>query len=323
MDPSLLGLHKATERSFSQEDTEHPDSKEKTERGRNEAITRDAHSRADKSALATKKQDQGQRQLRLFFDLRFTPEDNSGTINLVVFFMAYLIMDLTLGFLYYREQVTLLAGWLHHIVYIGITYYAVTRGETYSYALYMPMEAPTIVVGIGCLSKSLRRDMLYGITFIFFRIIFAYSITHEIIWNREREVSITLKSILIFKSLMHLKFLQGWISQQKRLARKRRAEAAAKASEASMLTDPQTKGTEVGSKIVSITAPTIKMGSTVSRKSVHVLREQQQPPVLREDLVAVSTSVESTSRSTVTRSKKARGDELIDVQPVVDMVAVH
>ena len=54
--------------------------------------------------------------------------------------MAYLFMDITLGLLYYRERVTLLAGWLHHTPYIGITYYAVTQGETFTYAMLLPTE---------------------------------------------------------------------------------------------------------------------------------------------------------------------------------------
>ncbi|KAG0361078.1 hypothetical protein BGX24_005434, partial [Mortierella sp. AD032] len=229
MDPSLLGMR----RSVSQEDREYRDGiQEETARG-----TENASDRVENLTPPTKEQIQAKRQFRLFFDLRFTPDDNSGTNKLVVFFMTYLLMDIILGFLYYREQVTLLAGWMHHFVYIGITYYAITQGETFTYASFMPMEVPTIVVGVGCLDKSLRRDMLYGVSFILFRIMFDFSLTHEIIWNREREMSTTFKTILIFKSLMNLKFLQGWFSQQKRLARRRRTEAAAKASEASAAND--------------------------------------------------------------------------------------
>ncbi|KAG0272550.1 DiGeorge syndrome critical region protein 14 [Linnemannia exigua] len=273
MDPSLLEMR----RPVSQEDGEYHDGiqeEEETVRGAEKA-----GDRVEESTPLTKEQDQGKRQFRLFFDLRFTPDDNSGTIKLVVFFMAYLIMDITLGLLYYREQVTLLAGWLHHIVYIGITYYAVTQGETFTYASFMPMEVPTIVVGVGCLDKSLRRDMLYGVSFILFRIMFDFSLTHEIIWNREREMSTTFKTILIFKSLMNLKFLQGWFSQQKRLARRRRIEATAKASEASGTTD-------VDPKIVSIIAPAIDAGSG-SRTSRPVYKSNIPAPapqtILEED----------------------------------------
>ncbi|KAF9123172.1 hypothetical protein BGW39_009220 [Mortierella sp. 14UC] len=328
MDPSLLGLRKGTERAISQEDGEYLDSKEEreaeeTEEGTDEAMAREAGNRVEESALTAKEQGQGKRQFRLVFDLRFTPEDNSGTIKLVVFFMAYLIMDIILGLLYYREQVTLLAGWLHHIVYIGITYYAITQGETFTYASFMPIEVPTIVVGVGCLDKNLRRDLLYGVSFILFRIMFDFSLTHEIIWNREREMSTTFKTILIFKSLMNLKFLQGWFSQQKRLARRRRAEAA-KASEASLLAESETRGTaETGGKIVSITAPNIGTGSITHRRSMHVQREQHRAPVRREDTAVVSTLVGSSSRkSTRIRSKGAQGSDLLE-RPVVDMIAVY
>lgn len=311
MDPSLHGMQKKTERLIAQkEDNEKQfgsKEEERSEEGAHQAITEDSGDKGPQSPSILNKQDQGMRQFRLFFDMRFTPDDNEGTIALVVFFMAYLIMDITLGLLYYREQVTLLAGWLHHTAYIGITYYAVTQGETFTYAMFLPMEVPTIVVGVGCLDKSLRRDMLYGFSFIIFRILFDFSLTHEVVWNREREMTTTLKTILIFKSLMNLKFLQGWISQQKRLARRRRAEAAAKAT-TSMEVEAANTAAVDEKKIVSITAPAI-----TSRMSVHVKRQEHRGPVSRED--------ESSSRRSVRiRSKGIQETDFVDTQP---MIAVH
>lgn len=144
MDPSLLGMQKKAERSITgkEDDEQQYGSKEEVRIGEgiHQAITEDSGDNGPQSPPILNKRDQGKRQFRLFFDMRFTPDDNEGTIALVVFFMAYLFMDITLGLLYYREQVTLLAGWLHHTAYIGITYYAVTQGETFTYAMFLPME---------------------------------------------------------------------------------------------------------------------------------------------------------------------------------------
>ena len=164
---------------------------------------------------------------------------------------------------------------------------------------------------------SPRRDMLYGFSFIIFRILFDFSLAHEVVWNREREMTTTLKTILIFKSLMNLKFLQGWISQQKRLARRRWAEEAARASastvaEASIAADTAAVGER---KIISITAPAI-----TSRKSMHVQVEEHRALLRRKD-ETVCTSIESSSRRSVKiRSKGAEEVDLVDVQP---MIAVH
>ncbi|KAF9550975.1 hypothetical protein EC957_010742 [Mortierella hygrophila] len=310
MDPSLFGMQKKAEGSVAQkEDDEQQHGSKEEERireGTHQAITEDAGDKGPQSPPLHNERDQGKRQFHLLFDLRFTPDDNEGTIALVIFFMAYLLMDIILGLLYYQEQVTLLAGWLHHTAYIGITYYAVTQGETFTYAMFFPMEVPTIVVGVGCLDKSLRRDMLYGLSFIIFRILFDISLTHEVIWNREREMTTTLKTILIFKSLMNLKFLQGWISQQKRLARRRRAEAAAKAAasmvvEASIAADTAAAGEN---KITSIIAPAI-----TPCKSMNLQREEN------------CTSIEFSSRRRVrVRSKGIKEVDLMDTQP---MIAVY
>ncbi|KAF9152400.1 hypothetical protein BG015_005299 [Linnemannia schmuckeri] len=332
MDPSLLGMQKETERSIAQKDevkqqheVEKQHGSEEEERigeGTHQAITEDAGDRVSKSPPPLlNKRDQEKRQFRLFFDLSVTPDDNDGTIALVVFFMAYLIMDIIMGFLYYREQVTLLAGWLHHTAYIGITYYAVTQGETFTYSMFFPMEVPTMVVGIGCLDKSLRRDMLYGFSFITFRILFDFSLTHEILWNRERDMTTILKTILIFKSLMNLTFLYGWISQQKRLAHRRRTEAAAKSSASMVATAGIAADAAGDQKIVSIIAPTI-----TSRKSMHVQREEHRAPASHEDGTAAvaSTSIESGSRRSVRiRSKGVQESDLMDTQPLIDMITVY
>ncbi|KAG0213273.1 hypothetical protein BGX33_003023 [Mortierella sp. NVP41] len=273
MDPSLLGTQKMTERPISQEDAKD------NMTGEVDGTTTEEDERYVEPA----------RPLRLFFDLNSTPRGSVGTHKLVVFFTSYLFMDLILGLFYYREQLTLVAGWIHHIVYIGVCYIVVTQNETFMFALYMPMEVPTVVLGVGCLDKSLRRDKFHGAMLFFFRIVYGFSITYEILWNLERPVSVTFKIILVFTSFMNLKFLQGWISQQKRLSRRRMAELAAKASASDVketgtsITTTTTTTTSRGGRIVSIVAPAREIGSITFRKSLHIEREQHRSPVSRDE----------------------------------------
>jgi hypothetical protein len=43
-------------------------------------------------------------------------------------FRAYLTADMLIGALCYRAQIGFLTGWVHHVVYIGITETAVRKG---------------------------------------------------------------------------------------------------------------------------------------------------------------------------------------------------
>jgi hypothetical protein len=53
---------------------------------------------------------------------------------------AYLLTDLTVGALYYRSQIGLLTGWVHHAVYILITEIAIRNAWAHIFCLCAIME---------------------------------------------------------------------------------------------------------------------------------------------------------------------------------------
>ncbi|KAK3822641.1 MAG: hypothetical protein J3Q66DRAFT_437125 [Benniella sp.] len=153
---------------------------------------------------------------RWFFDLRCTPLDSWMSQVTVIFFAGYLILDMVCGFLHYRERVSLLAGWFHHSMYTGICYYTLVNGESHTFASFMIIEVPTFLLGLGFIHKSLRSDRLFGATFVLFRILWDFALTHEVIMNQPETQTFT-KVILIFKSVMNFKFFIDWVKQQIRL----------------------------------------------------------------------------------------------------------
>ncbi|KAJ6463125.1 hypothetical protein C8R47DRAFT_1225248 [Mycena vitilis] len=88
------------------------------------------------------------------------------------FFQAYLVADMLLGALCYRAQINFLTGWVHHVVYVGITELAVRRGWAHVFCLCAVMELPTFLLGLSTLIPRLRSNALFALAFFATRIVF-------------------------------------------------------------------------------------------------------------------------------------------------------
>ncbi|KDQ51847.1 hypothetical protein JAAARDRAFT_198723 [Jaapia argillacea MUCL 33604] len=86
------------------------------------------------------------------------------------FFQAYLVSDMTIGGIYYRDQVGLLTGWVHHSVYILVVELALRRSWAHIFCFCASMELPTFVLALGSLYPVLRNNILFGVTFFMTRI---------------------------------------------------------------------------------------------------------------------------------------------------------
>ncbi|PRP79950.1 hypothetical protein PROFUN_05926 [Planoprotostelium fungivorum] len=104
---------------------------------------------------------------------------------LLRFFQAFLISDLIIGFLSYREEVDMISGWAHHVVYLGIVEIAIHNRLTEIFCLCFIMELPTFVLGMGKIAPTMRSNHLFAITFFLTRIFFhavlivSYTLPHN------------------------------------------------------------------------------------------------------------------------------------------------
>ncbi|KAJ7670062.1 hypothetical protein DFH06DRAFT_1372759, partial [Mycena polygramma] len=94
----------------------------------------------------------------------------AGAVNR--FFQAYLVADMLLGALCYRAQINFLTGWVHHVVYVGITELAIRRGWAHVFCLCAVMELPTFLLGLSTLLPRLRSNVLFALAFFATRIVF-------------------------------------------------------------------------------------------------------------------------------------------------------
>ena len=102
---------------------------------------------------------------------------------IVLYFTAYLIMDVFIGFHEYPEYMNVLSGNFHHFIYIIVNMLSLYYGIFPLYLLNMLSEAPTLLLSLGCFDKNLRNDKLFGMTFfatrIFYHVILTYIFRHH------------------------------------------------------------------------------------------------------------------------------------------------
>lgn len=94
-------------------------------------------------------------------------------------FQGFLIADLAVGTQFYRQQVTLCFGWVHHIAYALLMPYISLRGWDSIFSLCLSMEIPTFYLSVSIIWPRWRNDLLYVILFFLFRIsLHSYLLIH-------------------------------------------------------------------------------------------------------------------------------------------------
>ncbi|KAG0352633.1 hypothetical protein BG005_007935 [Podila minutissima] len=269
---------------------------------------------------------------RLVMDSRFTPSDSLVGQAAVVFFLMYLVCDLALSLLHYREQVSFLTGWFHHCLYMAISIHTLKVRDSNLFASYLIIEVPTFFMGLGHLYKPLRHDMVFGGLFIAFRIVFDFALTHELVKNRPEMGGVT-RAFQLFKSAMHAKFLVDWISQQRRLRRKaaKEADVAARAAKASVAVAPRvalTKAPTVGVD-KDLNGMTAMVAQTI-QKNEHRREGQQKIVGLGYDDVLhtkerVTTVEAETPWSSLRNARRRNTSNMRDTleEALQDMVVAH
>ncbi|KAG0314575.1 hypothetical protein BGZ99_008055 [Dissophora globulifera] len=271
---------------------------------------------------------------RWLFDLRFSPSDSWMSQASVIFFACYLICDLACGALHYREKISLVAGWFHHTMYTGICYYTVISGESHTFASFMIIEIPTLIIGLGFVYKRLRNDMIFGVSFILLRIIYDFALTHEMVMHRHTMTTFA-KAVLLFKSAMNFKFMIDWLNQQIRLSCKKRVSAGANTAAhipASATVSSESTRVSVKNRPADITDYTVAAQRTVisssgSKSSTVSLVYQQQETISLEyprptGLHAAAASPSPRSGVKNRKSRTRTGGSMED-QARVDLIAVR
>ncbi|KAG2182335.1 hypothetical protein INT43_007265 [Umbelopsis isabellina] len=147
------------------------------------------------------------------WDIRSFQVDNTFDTMILCYFVTYLILDLTLGSIYYKGQINLLTGWIHHSVYTFMTVYFLCHRLGGFFVVASILELPTLIMALGCLWSNLRSDYLFASTFFSFRLVF-HAFMIKTLKQHHHIQTLWIVAASIFP--LHLFWFYGFIRQQKR-----------------------------------------------------------------------------------------------------------
>ncbi|KAI9499177.1 hypothetical protein BDB00DRAFT_866664 [Zychaea mexicana] len=105
------------------------------------------------------------------WDIRMLGIEATWHTASVCFFISYLILDLSLGSIYYRRRITFLTGWFHHTLYIVFLLWFLRMRTASFFCTAAILELPTLILAAGSLSKVWRCDFLFATSFFFLRLV--------------------------------------------------------------------------------------------------------------------------------------------------------
>ncbi|KAG0274357.1 hypothetical protein BGZ95_009874 [Linnemannia exigua] len=144
---------------------------------------------------------------------RFPRESGLATAY-CAYFVSYLICDLGLGMVYYRDFVDPLSGWAHHLFYLGVMSRATAQGNISTlFAMGTPIEVSTIFLATGHIFPTLRSDVVFATSFFLARIAYPIVLLPELILNVESRLCWKVGAMAL---LVHVYWFYKFIQQQLR-----------------------------------------------------------------------------------------------------------
>ncbi|OBZ82870.1 hypothetical protein A0J61_09080 [Choanephora cucurbitarum] len=125
------------------------------------------------------------------------------------FFISYLVLDLTLGSIYYVKQITILTGWIHHPLYIYILSWLIRCQSSSFFTTNCILELPTLVLALGSMQKRWRCDILFAVSFFVLRLVF-HSYMIIALKQKHRLESLWVLAVVVFP--LHIYWFYGIIS---------------------------------------------------------------------------------------------------------------
>lgn len=137
--------------------------------------------------------------------------EQKGSLNFgilfILYFTAYLVVDIYIGNTEYPSYMKKLSGNFHHFIYTIINLLSLYTGAFPIYLLHMLSEAPTLLLSIGSFHEKFRNDNLFGLVFFLTRIV--YHIVLTIIFRKNKLVlGISLAALG-----MHIYWFYGWFKK--------------------------------------------------------------------------------------------------------------
>jgi hypothetical protein len=123
------------------------------------------------------------------------------------------VLDLVFGSFFYPNYLDLIFAWIHHLFYIVIMFFIIGDGAASLFAFLFVVEVPTFIKALGTIFPNLRSDIMFGITFFAFRIVFHAYYSYQLIMNDYQHVYWKISCLVL---LIHSYWMYLWILGMKR-----------------------------------------------------------------------------------------------------------
>lgn len=124
--------------------------------------------------------------------------------------IGYFAADLFLGHLFDNTKFNFLTGYVHHITYIAMIYHARATNQSNIIYLFIPFEIPTFFLDLSRFRSNIYTNILFGITFPAFRIIYNLYLINQL-WS----YYIPYGLIVIGTLFMHIFWYTTWLAKFK------------------------------------------------------------------------------------------------------------
>ncbi|KAH7051780.1 hypothetical protein BKA57DRAFT_491535 [Linnemannia elongata] len=149
------------------------------------------------------------------------PRESGLATGYCAYFVGYLICDLVLGCVYYRDFVDPLSGWAHHLFYLGVMSRATAQGNISTlFAMGTPIEVSTIFLATGHIFPTLRSDVVFATSFFLARIVYPIALLPELVLNVESRLCWKVGTMAL---LVHVYWFHKFVQQQLRYYHARHA----------------------------------------------------------------------------------------------------
>jgi len=145
------------------------------------------------------------------YPLSYFIKDQPDQTWLANYTIGYFAADLFLGHLFDRKNLNLLTGYIHHSVFIIMTYHVKITNQSNIIYLLVPFEIPTFFLDVTHIYKHSLIDNSFGITFLTFRIFYNLYVIYSL-W--QYYIPYSLISCLLL--VIHLNWFQKWLQKMKK-----------------------------------------------------------------------------------------------------------
>lgn len=158
----------------------------------------------------------------LNWDIRMRPEllmETNLSRFLVHVFRAQAVLDLVLGFLFYRHELHIITSVVHHTAYAVLCTWMLRVNASLMFSICLLEELPTFIMGCGRLNKDLRSDTFFGVTYFVFRVALHTALALGLLMCSSSDERLVVVKFNVFLTwFLHVHWFSSWMSQQHRLA---------------------------------------------------------------------------------------------------------